>query len=94
MLRHGVFCVQRENNMANMQVKINKLLIALRQQGIVYKINTSQFYSEEQQRIMTKMIVWEDNPNRDGKVFYSKVKLLKYLAERWKEVNKDGSTEN
>ncbi len=71
----------------NVQPKINKLLTALRTKGIVYKINTQQFYSEEQERLCTKLILWEDHPNRDGEVFYSRVKLLKYLAEKWKEVN-------
>lgn len=76
--------------MQSINTKINKLLIALRQKGIVYKMNTQQFYSEEQQRIITKMIIWEDHPNRDGEVFYSKVKLLMFLAEKWKEVNDHG----
>ena len=80
--------------MQSIKTKINKLLLALRMKGIVYKMNTSQFYSKEQQRILTKMTIWEDHPNRDGEVFYSKVKLLKYLAERWKEVNEDGPTGN
>ena len=71
----------------NVQGKINNLLKALRQQGIVYKINTQQFYSESQGRLCTKLILWEEHPNRDGEVFFSKVKLLKYLAEKWKEVN-------
>ena len=74
----------------NVQGKINNLLKALRQQGIVYKINTQQFYSESQERICTKLILWEEHPNRDGEVFFSKVKLLKYLAEKWKEVNGHG----
>ena len=74
----------------NVQGKINNLLKALRQQGIVYKINTQQFYSENQERLCTKLILWEDHPNRDGEVFFSKVKLLKYLAEKWKEVNGHG----
>ena len=74
----------------NVQGKINNLLKALRQQGIVYKINTQQFYSESQGRLCTKLILWEEHPNRDGEVFFSKVKLLKYLAERWKEVREDG----
>ena len=82
----------------NVQGKINNLLKALRQQGIVYKINTQQFYSESQERLCTKLILWEEHPNRDGEVFFSKVKLLKYLAEKWKEVNghgraADGETE-
>lgn len=74
----------------NVQGKINNLLKALRQQGIVYKINTQQFYSESQGRLCTKLILWEEHPNRDGEVFFSKVKLLKYLAEKWKEVNGHG----
>lgn len=36
------------------------------------------------------MILWEDHPNRDGEVFYSKVELLKYLVEQWKAVNDHG----
>ena len=74
----------------NVKGKINNLLKALRQQGIVYKINTQQFYSESQGRLCTKLILWEEHPNRDGEVFFSKVKLLKYLAEKWKEVNGHG----
>ena len=74
----------------NVQGKINNLLKALRQQGIVYKINTQQFYSESQGRLCTKLILWEEHPNRDGEVFFSKVKLLKYLAEKWKEANGHG----
>lgn len=72
------------------QRTINNLLKAMRQQGIVYKINTQQFYSESQERLCTKIILWEENPNRDGEVFFSKVELLKYLAEKWKEVNEHG----
>lgn len=78
----------------NVQPKINKLLAALRTKGIVYKINTQQFYSEEQDRLCTKMILWEDHPNRDGEVFYSRVKLLQYLAEQWKEVNGNGKKQD
>ena len=80
--------------MANLQRKINNLLTALRQQGIVYKINTQQFYSEKQQRLCTKMILWEEHPNRDGEVFYSKVELLKHLAEQWQEVRECGQKED
>lgn len=76
--------------MGNVQKKISKILTAMRQQGIVYKINTQQFYSEKQDRICTKLILWEENPQRDGEAFYSKVELLKYLTERWKEVKEDG----
>ena len=75
---------------SNIQTKINKLLMALRLKGIVYKVNTSQYYSEKRDRICTKMILWEEHPNRDGEVFYSRVELLKHLVERWKEVNDHG----
>lgn len=78
----------------NIQTKINKLLMALRLKGIVYKVNTSQYYSEKRDRICTKMILWEDHPNRDGEVFYSKVEMLKYLADRWKEVNEHGEAKD
>lgn len=78
----------------NIQTKINKLLMALRLKGIVYKVNTSQYYSEKRDRICTKMILWEEHPNRDGEVFYSKVEMLKYLADRWKEVNENGEAED
>nr|DAG14607.1 MAG TPA: hypothetical protein [Caudoviricetes sp.] len=78
----------------NIQTKINKLLMALRLKGIVYKVNTSQYYSEKRDRICTKMILWEEHPNRDGEVFYSKVEMLKYLADRWKEVNEHGEAED
>lgn len=78
----------------NIQTKINKLLMALRLKGIVYKVNISQYYSEKRERICTKMILWEDHPNRDGEVFYSKVEMLKYLADRWKEVNEHGEAKD
>lgn len=78
----------------NIQTKINKLLMALRLKGIVYKVNTSQYYSEKRERICTKLILWEDHPNRDGEVFYSKVEMLKYLADRWKEVNEHGEAKD
>ena len=84
----------KEGKMGNIQTKINKLLKALRAAGVVYKINTQQFYSEQQDRLCTKMILWEFNPHEDGEVFYSKIELLKYLAERWTEVNNHGESKN
>lgn len=77
----------------NAQPKINKLLTALRMKGIVYKVNTQQYFSEKQERICTKFILWEDSP-KNGEVFYSKAKMLKYLAERWKEVMDHGEAED
>ena len=88
-----LFRVKKDREMATVQKKITQLLMALRQQGIVYKINTQQFYSEKQNRMCTKIILWEEHPQRDGEVFYSKVELLKHLAKRWKEVREDGESE-
>lgn len=92
MQQHGaLFVCKGGNEMRNLQPNINKMLKALRGKGRVYKINTQQFYSEEQDRLITKMILWEEHPNRDGEVFYSKVELLKYLVEQWKKVNDHGA---
>lgn len=73
--------------MNNIQKNINKVLLALRTKGIVYKINSKQFYSSEQKRIITKYILFEDTEWRDGEPFFSKRELLLYLVEKWKEVN-------
>lgn len=69
--------------MANIQSNINKLLYALKLKGEIYKINTEQFYIED--NLVTKYTVYQHHPKKDGEVFYSKVKLLKYLADKYKE---------
>lgn len=69
----------------NIQGKINKLLQAFRNKGYMLKINTEQFLSEDESRMMTKYILYESHP-RKGKVFYSKVKMLIYLADLYKKV--------
>lgn len=70
----------------NIQNQIDKLLLAFMIKGITYKINTKQFYSEKSKRFVTKYILWEYDERKDGEVFYSKIKLLLFLAERYKEV--------
>jgi hypothetical protein len=68
----------------NIQSKINKILLALKvKKGIIIKIDTQQFYSEEKQKVFTKHIVYEDHP-KNGEVFYSKVEMLKYLVNLYK----------
>lgn len=69
----------------SIQSKINKLLHAFRMKGYILKINTEQFLSEDESRIMTKYILYESHPKK-GQVFYSKVKLLIYLADLYKKV--------
>lgn len=69
----------------NMQSKINKLLIALKHKGYILKVNAEQFLSEDESRIITKYILYESHPKK-REVFYSKVKLLIYLADLYKKV--------
>lgn len=79
--------------MINLQTKINKLVMALRMHGVMVKINTQQYFSEKQGRVCTKMILFEDHPNRDGETYYSKAELLKALADKWKEVKENEESE-
>lgn len=68
----------------NIQSKIKKVLLALKvKKGIIIKIDTQQFYSEEKQKVFTKNIVYEDHP-KNGEIFYSKVDMLKYLVNLYK----------
>ena len=49
----------------NMQSKINKLLQAFRSKGYILKIDTEQFLSEDESRIMTKYILYENHPKKE-----------------------------
>lgn len=68
----------------NIQSKVNKLLMALKQKGYYIKIDTEQFYNEED-KLITKYIVYDIHPKK-GEVFYSKIKVLLYLVDLYKEV--------
>ena len=48
------------------------------------KIDTEQFYNDED-KLITKYIVYDIHPKK-GEVFYSKVKVLLYLVDLYKEV--------
>lgn len=74
--------------MANIQGSINKLLYALKLKGEEYRINTEQYYMED--RLVTKYILYQEHPKKDGEGFYSKVKLLKHLADLYKGSGNDG----
>lgn len=72
----------------NIQSKINKLLMALKVKGIYLYIDTTQFTvneGEPSERMITKYIVYETHP-KEGEVFYSKIKILLYLADLYKKV--------
>ena len=90
----------------NINQNINKLLYALKQKGELYKINSFQFYSEKNYKYSTKyqimkrqlVEVYNEETEKIEKQerykqdyeCYSKIDLLKYLAEE----HKKGSEEN
>lgn len=84
----------------NINQNINKLLYALKQKGQLYKINSFQFYSEQNDKystkyqILKKQLVEEYNVEKDeiefvekykrDKECYSKIDLMKYFMEEYK----------
>ena len=85
----------------NIKQTTNKLQKALIQHGYIYKINTHQFYSEQQNRIITGYRIMQKQPYRkkNGEMSVkdvelmnscSQVEVLKWFVDRWKEVNGNG----
>lgn len=70
--------------MADLSNTLYKLQLALKQKGIIVLINTSQFYSEEQDRII-KMYTITQNKKEIIKTS-SIVKAVKALNNLWQEV--------
>ena len=70
--------------MADLSNTLYKLQLALKQKGIIVLINTSQFYSEEQDRII-KMYIIKQNKKEIIKTS-SIVKAEKALNNLWQEV--------
>lgn len=68
----------------NIQGKINKILLALKTKGLIYKIDQKQFYIEDKDKICTKYIVYLSTPKK-GEVFFSKIEMLKYLVSIYKK---------
>ena len=84
----------------NIKATINKLQKALIQHGYIYKINTYQFYSEQQNRMITGYRITQKQPYRkkNGEMSEkdvellnrcSQVEVLKWFVGEWNEV-KDG----
>lgn len=85
----------------NVNQNINKLLYTLKQKGQLYKINSFQFYSEKNDKYSTKYQIlkkqWREiyNIEKDKMELvekyeqdyeaYSKVDLMKYLAEEYRK---------
>lgn len=83
----------------NIKATTKKLQTALMQKGIIYKINTYQFYSPEQKRMITGYSIREkqavQKPNGDITVkdvellnTCSQVEVLKWFAEEWRKVQR------
>ena len=73
--------------MADLSNTLYKLQLALKQKGIIVLINTSQFYSEEQDRII-KMYTSTQNKKEIIKTS-SIVKAIKALNNLWQEVKEN-----
>ena len=84
----------------NINKNINKLLFAIRHKGIDIKVDTIQFYSNKLEKYCSKYVVYikELTTNRKGEEvlkyvyqddFSSKVQLLKYLVEKYKQIGSE-----
>lgn len=84
----------------NLQRNINRVLLAIRHEGIDIKIDTMQFYSDKLEKYCSKYVVYikELTANRKGEEvlkyvyqddFFSKVQLLKYLVEKYKQIGSE-----
>ena len=73
--------------MVDLSNTLYKLQLALKQKGIIVLINTSQFYSEEQDRII-KMYNITQNKKEIIKTS-SIVKAVKALNNLWQEVKEN-----
>lgn len=69
----------------NVQKNINKVLMALKMNGHEYFINQQQFKSKKTDKVVTKYIIYDDNP-RDGIECFSKVKVLENLVFLYKDL--------
>lgn len=82
----------------NIKQTTNKLQKALIQRGYIYKINTYQFYSEQQNRMITGYRITQKQPyqkkngemsEKDVELFNScsQVEVLKWFVEEWERIN-------
>ena len=84
----------------NIRATINKLQKALIQRGYIYKINTYQFYSEQQNRMITGYRIMQKQPyqKKNGEMSVKDVELLnscsqmevlKWFVGKWNEVKEN-----
>lgn len=74
----------------NIRKTINKLQSALIAKGYIYKINTYQFYSEQQNRMITGYRITQKQGKKDVELLNScsQVEVLKWFVWKWNEVSK------
>lgn len=73
--------------MADMSKLMYKLQTALKQKGYIIYINTQQFYSEEQDRLI-KVYILKRGKNELLRTA-SQIKVINKLNEIWQEVRND-----
>lgn len=80
----------------NIRAKINKLQKALIQIGYIYKINTYQFFSDQQNRMITGYRITQKQPylKKNGEMSEkdvelinscSQIEVLKWFAVEWEK---------
>lgn len=76
----------------NIKQTTTKLQKALLHRGHIYKLNTYQFYSEQQNRLITGYKITEKQGEKNVELLNtcSQVEVLKWFADKWKEVNGNG----
>lgn len=86
----------------NIKATTKKLQTALMKKGIIYKINTYQFYSTEQKRMITGYSIREKQAVQkpDGDITLkdvellntcSQVEVLKWFSEEWRKAQENGN---
>lgn len=87
----------------NIKQTTAKLQKALIQRGHIYKINTYQFYGEEQSRLITGYRITEKRPykKKNGEITAkdvellntcSQVEMLKWFVDRWNEIKSNNES--
>lgn len=78
----------------NINQNINNLLYALKQKEKVYKINSFKFYNENKDKYITRYqvlkreVILKEKYNI-AKECYSKIELMKYLADEYKKIGSE-----
>lgn len=78
----------------NIKQTINKLQKALLHKGYIYKLNTYQFYSEQQNRLITGYRITEKQGKKDVELLNScsQMEVLKWFANKWNEINSNNES--